>query len=316
MRVAALDLGTNTFILLVCEVELDGSRAQVTKVLRDEVRLVRLGQEVNRTRRLHPEALERARACLVEFQKIISETGPERVQAVATSAARDVENREELLAIGRAAGIPIAIVPGETEAEFTFSGTVESQASDDADELNMIVDIGGGSTEYIVGDKRGIISRISLDIGSVRLTEKFITSHPPSFDERERLNKWIDQELARVQKMLEQNSESQMSAIAVAGTATTLATLDQGRAFESEVVNGYKLTMESLAKWTARLGEMTVEERQKLAGMEPKRADVIFAGATILFRSALQLKIPDFSVSTRGLRFGVAKALARGDDFT
>src|SRR5690606_4379765 len=148
-------------------------------VLHDEARVVRLGQDVNQTRRFHPDALARANECLKDYSSIIRSYGVERVLGCATSAARDVENREALLKIGAENDIPIKISSGEREAELTFLGTIPDEMTTPI----QIIDIGGGSTEFVLGDKSGIISRMSLDIGSVRLTEKFISRHPIPADE-------------------------------------------------------------------------------------------------------------------------------------
>lgn len=303
MKVAALDLGTNTFLLLVAEVD----SGRVTKVLHDEARVVRLGQDVNQTRRFHPDALERAKECLREYSSIIRSYGVECVLGCATSAARDVENREALLKIGAENDIPIKIISGEREAELTFLGTIPDELATPV----QIIDIGGGSTEFVLGDKRGIISRISLDIGSVRLTEKFITRHPIPANELEQLRNAVRIELEELDSLYNraEMSSSEIPVIAVAGTATTLATIDQGLPFESERVHGYRLSVKRLDHWIERMAAMTIEERQKLAGMEPKRADVIVTGAMILKQAAEKIGVQDLEVSVRGLRYGIARSL-------
>jgi exopolyphosphatase / guanosine-5'-triphosphate,3'-diphosphate pyrophosphatase len=299
MKVAALDLGTNTFILLVAEVE----SGRVTRVLHDEVRVVRLGQGVHKNRRFHPEALERARECFADFAKVIRSHQVHKTLACATSAARDVENGHELVELAADAGIPVKIISGEKEAELTFLGAV----GDEAGEPVVIVDVGGGSTEYIFGDHRGLVARTSVDIGSVRLTELFVTSHPIPDSEVRQMDAYIQTKIDEAKAGFPDFSAAKL--IAVAGTPTTLATLDQGRAFESDRVHGYELGVDRTKDWVDRLSRMSVEERRNLAGMEPKRADVIVAGAMILQKSAETLGALSMEVSIRGLRYGVALRL-------
>lgn len=299
MKIAAIDLGTNTFLLLVADVM--GGR--IERVLHDEARVIRLGQDVNRTRRLHPEALARARDCFRDFAHVIQRLGVDKVRAVATSAARDVENGAELVALGADFGIPIDIVPGETEAELTFWGTFREDPKGPV----VIVDTGGGSTEYILGGPNGIVERISLDIGSVRLTEMFVTGHPIEAKELARMTSYIQERVASLRTKFAVPKGSHL--VAVAGTPTTLAAIDQGRAFESDLVDGHVLTLPKIRQFVQSMAAMTVEERQKLAGMEPKRADVIVAGALVLMMSCQALGADGMEVSVRGLRYGLARKL-------
>lgn len=306
MRVATLDLGTNTFLCLICEAE-DG---HIQAVLEDQVRVVRLGQDVNKTRKLHPDALKRAEECFQEFSQLISDYRPDRVLAFATSAARDVENANELFDLGKRFSIPIQVISGEQEAECTFAGTIDSELQKPV----AIVDVGGGSTEFIIGDKEGIKFRTSLDIGSVRLTERFITGHPIKDDELKNLEQHLTSEISTLTPILKSLPiELKPSrVIAVAGTPTTLSTIDMGLPFEGEKVHGYRLPLSSIKSWSEKLRLMTVEERQKLAGMEPKRADVIVAGALTLLHSCEVFKCDEVEVSIRGLRYGIAKFMSQG----
>lgn len=299
MRVAAIDVGTNTFLLLIADVE----GGKIKSVLHDEMVVVRLGQGVGESRRFHPEALARAEQCLESFSKTISRLKAERVLAVATSAARDVTNSTALLAIAEAKRIPLKIISGNEEAECTFCGTLDAHAQG----TTAVIDVGGGSTEIIVGDQAGIRGRQSLDIGSVRLTERFITSHPINDDEFDKLNSFITAQLENLS--VEVRSLSCERVMAVAGTPTTLAALDQEHAFASDLVDGYLLPAERIAFWLEKLRRQSVAERQALIGMEAKRADVIVAGAAILLACARALGVKNIVVSTRGLRYGVAYQL-------
>lgn len=299
MRVAALDLGTNTFILLVADV-VDG---RIENVIHDEVRVVRLGQGVHGSGRLHPEALQRAEECLRDFKAVIDRSGVERTLACATSAARDAENREELIGLGSRYGIPIRTISGEQEAEFTFWGTIR----DDLHGPVVIIDVGGGSTEFILGDRSGPIARKSVDIGSVRLTEMFVSGHPVSASDMMKLFSHIQEKLRDIHAAFPAPAASKL--LAVAGTPTTLAAIDIGSGFDAARIDGYILPLAKIRDWIQRLAAMTVAERQALAGMEPKRADVIVAGGLVLMLSCQCFNAREVEVSVRGLRYGIARHL-------
>lgn len=315
MRVAGLDLGTNTCLCLIADIDVSSDgEVRSMKVVRDEVRVVRLGQGVNTTRELHPEALARAEETFKEFQRFIQEAKGEAVLACATSAARDVKNGSLLIELGTKYGIPIEIISGEKEAELTFAGAIEPSWSG----ITAVIDVGGGSTETIVGNQSGILARVSADVGSVRMTEAHVKAHPISETELESLRMKVRESLASAKhKLLEALAKKETTfsdirqVIGVAGTPTTLAAVDQGHAFETDAVHGYALTRSKLDDWTLKLARMTVEERQRLAGMEPKRADVIVAGAICVSEAMRVLGRDDLEVSVRGLRYGVAMWCAR-----
>ena len=299
MKVAAIDLGTNTFLLLIAEV----TGGRIDHVLHDEARVIRLGQGVNQSRRLHPEALARAEECFKDFAHTIQSFGADIVRAAATSAARDVVNGSELIELGARYGISIDIISGEQEAELTFLGTIKDNEKSPV----VIIDTGGGSTEYILGDQKGLIARTSLDIGSVRLTEMFVTRHPIESEEMVKMSAYVQERVLALRSQFPVKVGTRL--IAVAGTPTTLAAVDQGLAFESHRVDGHILTLAKTRQFVQRLSAMTVVERQSLAGMEPKRADVIVAGALILMLSCQALGANQMEVSVRGLRYGLARKL-------
>lgn len=299
MRVAALDFGTNTCLLLIADVTKEGV---IEKVIHDEAHVVRLGQGVAKTKTFHPEALQRAEHTFREFARTINASNVDRTLACATSASRDVTNKQELIDLAAKYKIPVEIISGEEEAELTFRGTIDDHAT----EPIAIIDVGGGSTEYILGDASGIKTRMSLDIGSVRLTEKYITQHPVKPEELEKVKAHIADEL----KKLTLEVPAGTKVVAVAGTPTTLAAMDQGFAFDSKRVQGHPLTNERLKYWLDRLADMGVQERRALTGMDSKRADVIVAGTMILLMSSETLGATQLEVSVKGLRYGVAKMLA------
>lgn len=310
MRVAGIDLGTNTFLCLIADV----SESGVVQVIRDEVRVVRLGQGVHATREFHPEALARAESTFEEFQKFILDARCEKVVGVATSAARDVKNADVLFQLGKKYGIPIEVISGDREAELTFAGAIEPSWSG----LTAVIDVGGGSTEIIIGDRSGVRARASADVGAVRLTEMFVKSHPIPSESVRQLRDHARQAISSLGLRLPPG-ESLSRVVAVAGTPTTLASVVLGRSFDADRVHGHLLSLAELDSWTTKLAGMSVEERQKLSGMEPKRADVIVAGAicvaeALRFVGSLEsLSVPrnEIVVSVRGLRFGIVQMAAR-----
>ena len=320
MRVAALDLGTNTFLLLIAEVE----NGQIRQVLHDEVQVIRLGQGVGESRRFHPDALARAEVAFQDYATIIRRFQPAQVLACATSAARDVLNKQDLFDIAARAGVPLEIISGEREAELTFIGAVKPQSNfaESTPEaaalhaipapLQIVIDVGGGSTEFILGDASGVRFRKSYDIGAVRLTESLVTQHPISHQEKMQMWDVINHEFLDIGRVF-QVGVSEMrprNIIAVAGTPTTLAALDLQQSFNPEKIEGYVLTRVQIQNWIDRLSPMTIDQRSRLAGMEPKRADVIVAGAMILAAACDKLAATSVEVSIRGLRYGIAKALS------
>lgn len=294
MRVAALDLGSNTTLLLIADV-VDG---QIVKVHCDESIVTKMGQGVNSTRRFHPEALGRLRETLQKYRQLIDRHACEKTIAVATSAARDVENSDELFKIGQDLNLPIQIISGDQEAQITFRGATSDRKSTEG---MAVIDVGGGSTE-IIRDYSGVLKGKSVDVGSVRLTEMFISRQPILENELLKIKSHVQNEFAKAGFKKDDLSE----VIAVAGTPTTLAALDQKQEFSDERVNGYSLSADKIANWIQTLAALSVEEREKLPGMQPKRADVIVTGAAILLGAMQALGQNKVTVSTRGVRYGVA----------
>jgi exopolyphosphatase/guanosine-5'-triphosphate,3'-diphosphate pyrophosphatase len=262
---------------------------------------------VHENRRLHPEALERARETFQHFSEIIARHSVDRVLACATSAARDVTNADELIAIAGRYEIPIQIISGNQEAELTFAGTIP----DDLVGTILIIDVGGGSTECILGDRNGIKARKSIDVGAVRLTEACVTAHPISDGEMTKMANYIEERLREAARSVPPDPDAKI--IAVAGTPTTLAAVDQCRPFDYQKVHGYRLTREAIQNWIQRFKAMTVAERQALSGMDPKRADVIVAGSLILNLSLASYGQCEMEVSVRGLRYGIARAMEQNN---
>ncbi len=310
MKVAALDLGTNTFLCLIAE----GTAADgITSVHRDLAQVVRLGQGVAENGSFHPEALKRAKDCLVEFKKVIDQYDVDQVLAMATSAARDAKNASELFKIAEDLKIPLKIIPGADEARITYQGAMSGSQknSQQAPPVSVIIDIGGGSTELITGQGQKILFSRSLDMGGVRLTEKMITRQPVPEAERFFLQEHIQAQLAPVLKEFLKHKIDR--AIAVAGTPTALASIEFG-GFDESKIDGHFISQVDLKKWVDVFSSTSVEEKRQKYNLGG-RADIIYAGSLILWHVLEGLKLPGFYVSTKGVRYGVALEMLSSSAF-
>lgn len=296
-RVAALDLGSNTFLCLIAEADEKGQ----IRILADEVRTVRLSQELEKTKKLHPEALVRAESCLREFRELIDFHQVDRVLAVATSAARDATNSEELFRICSHYKIPIEIISGKKEAETSFQGGTFGHLN--PNENILVIDIGGGSTEFILGNTNEILFARSQDVGAVRMTERHIFQQPVPIEQEKKLRQDIS---LQIQDVIDHLKNSKIDRImAVAGTPTAIAVLENGGQFNEAVIDGMVLSKDRLQAWLKTFKETTIEEkkaRYHLGG----RADIIFAGLCILLTILEELKQERVYVSTKGVRYGLA----------
>lgn len=294
MRVAAIDLGTNSFLCLIADIT-DSNGSRKIHVVSDTSRVVRLGENVNRDKVFSPGALARAEDCFREFSTIILRGKVDKVLATATSAARDVKNGGDFLNLGKRYGIPISIISGKREAELSFLGALSGLSQK---ENVAVVDVGGGSTEIIVNGNN--LHAESFDVGVVRLTEMFIHSDPPKLGDRDALRLHARKVFSKA------GSFHPQLAIAVAGTPTTLACVEQKIEFDEKKVEGFFLKVSRLKELEVELSRLTQTERCQLKGLEPKRADVIVAGTILLQEAAAVLNIDQYYVSTRGLRYGAA----------
>jgi exopolyphosphatase/guanosine-5'-triphosphate,3'-diphosphate pyrophosphatase len=266
-RVAAVDLGTNTTRLLVADVA-DG---RVDEVVR-RTTITRLGEGVDARRRLLPAPIARVRNVLSEYRRESESLGAERTLLIATSAVRDAENGEAFLGeIEWSYGFATRVLTGAEEAELAFRGATLERAEQNG---VLVVDIGGGSTELVTSD-----SGISLDLGSVRLTERFLASDPPTPAELEACATAARSLLAeRVPR-----THVAREAIGVAGTVTSLAALDLGlERYDRARVHGHRLTADGVRRQLERLAALPLAERRLVPALDPERAPVIVAGAVLL----------------------------------
>jgi exopolyphosphatase / guanosine-5'-triphosphate,3'-diphosphate pyrophosphatase len=307
-RVAAIDCGTNSIRLLIAEP--DGSGG--LKDLERRLVIVRLGQGVDATGKFHPDALRRTFVAVDEYAELIkkAKVPVEKVHFVATSAARDVKNRKSFFAgIKDRLGVLPDVISGEAEARLSFMGVL-SRVTPEGEPV-LVMDIGGGSTELIMGSAKGSLHcAISLDIGSVRVTERFLKQNPVANDDLDRAAAYIDKALA--DSGVDFGSISAW--IGVAGTATTLAAVYlELQRYDRERVHGARIPLPAIAELLHRLAGMTVEQIRVIPSMDPGRADVITAGALIESRIAARLQVTYLIVSESDILDGIALQLLTGD---
>jgi exopolyphosphatase / guanosine-5'-triphosphate,3'-diphosphate pyrophosphatase len=308
MRIAVVDLGTNTCRLFLAEVR-DG---QVVERAARLTTVVRLGQGVGRERRLHPEAVARTRACLARYASRVETYEPDRRLLIATSVLRDAgEGREFLGEVEHDFGLPWRVLSGEEEGALAFRGGTSSAAGLLPDPL-LLVDIGGGSTEFAVGAPAREPDYVrSLDIGVVRLTERFLAGDPPSRAELQRLT-------ACVSEAIERGVPAEVrgvvrGAVGVAGTYTTLVAHKLGlREYRPDLVDGHVLTLADIDAAIAVFVRLTSAQRGRLPGIQPGREDVIVAGAVIAREACRAFGLVEVRCSEADILEGAALALAEG----
>jgi exopolyphosphatase/guanosine-5'-triphosphate,3'-diphosphate pyrophosphatase len=303
MRVAGVDCGTNSIRLLIADADSDGRLVDVQR----EMRIVRLGQDVDRTGRLASEALERTRAALVDYAADIKKHGAERVRLAATSATRDAENRDEFLAMVQSElGVLPEVITGTEEAALSFTGAVSGLPG--VRYPLLVADIGGGSTELVLGDATGVLASHSMDVGCVRMTERHLHDDPPTQPQ-------VEATVADLRAAIEAAGrdvalDAAATFVGVAGTVTTLAAiaLELDR-YDAEAIHGSVLTADQVHEVAAQLLRMTHHERAALPVMHPGRVDVIAAGALVL-RTLVELTgAAEVLVSEHDILDGIALSL-------
>jgi exopolyphosphatase / guanosine-5'-triphosphate,3'-diphosphate pyrophosphatase len=296
MRVAAIDVGTNTALLTIA----DGGTA-----IEERAEIVRLGEGLDKTGRLTDQAIARTVAVVAEFADAIARHGCARVAAVTTEAVRKAANGADFVARASAvlarAGGRMEVIDGEREARLSWRAVAASFP-----ELagpRTVVDIGGGSTELIVGE-RDVDGVMSLAIGSVRLTERIVTHDPPTADEAARV-------IATVDEALHQAPAPRGALVGIAGTVTTLAAMAQRLvSYDGARVHGTRLSRATVDALVAELGRTPLADKRRTPGLDPKRADVIWAGAIILQRVMARAAVDECIVSDRGIRWGLIDELS------
>ena len=294
MRVAVVDLGTHSTRLLVADVEGD----RVEEVER-QLRITRLGEGVDARRRLLPLPIARVRNCLTDFRRTLEELGAERTLAVATSAVRDAENGEAFLGeIEWSYGFTTRLLSGDEEALLTFLGATDGEPA-------LVVDIGGGSTELVVGDAEGIPFHASLELGCVRMTERFLESDPPAASELAACAGAARSLLA--ERVPDEVRASVRRVVGVAGTVTTAAALDLGLTeYDPGRIHRHRVRTRAVEAQLDRLSALPLSERRAVTGLDPERAPVIVAGLVILREVLRYFGLDHVEASERDLLHGAA----------
>lgn len=306
-RVAAIDCGTNSIRLLVADLPEASAGPQAPLVdLTRRMEIVRLGQGVDRTGRLAPEAIERTRVALASYAADIEKLGAQRVRMCATSASRDAVNAADFTEMVRATlGVAPEVVSGDEEARLSFTGAVRGLPAD-AKEPFLVVDIGGGSTEFVVGDRAaGVRAAISVDIGCVRMTERHLPGDPPTSEQvaaaQADIAAVVDRALAAVP------GREAATLVGLAGSVTTVVALAQGlREYDPERIHHARVSYGQVAQVTADLLGQTREQRLANPVMHPGRADVIGAGALVLRVIMERAGMPSVVASEHDILDGIA----------
>ncbi|MFI1192105.1 exopolyphosphatase [Micromonospora sp. NPDC020750] len=307
---ASIDCGTNSIRLLVADLPDPSAGPEAPLVdLSRRMEIVRLGQGVDRTGRLAPEAIERTRVALASYASEIEKLGAERVRMCATSASRDASNAGDFRAmVERTLGVAPEVVTGDEEARLSFTGAVRGLPAD-ARPPYLVVDIGGGSTEFVVGTRSGgVEAAISVDIGCVRMTERHLHGDPPGPDEIAAAQADIT---AAVDRALEAVPGRQAATlVGLAGSVTTVVALAEGLTeYEPERIHHARVSYDAVARVTADLLGKTREQRLATPVMHPGRADVIGAGALVLRVIMERAGMPSVVASEHDILDGIAWSL-------
>ncbi|MEU2308297.1 Ppx/GppA phosphatase family protein [Streptomyces misionensis] len=307
-RVAAVDCGTNSIRLLVADV--DPATGELVDLDR-RMTIVRLGQGVDRTGRLAPEALERTFAACRDYAEIIKEHGAERLRFVATSASRDAENRDEFVrGVLDILGVEPEVITGDQEAEFSFTGaTKELAGREDLARPYLVVDIGGGSTEFVVGDDHVRAAR-SVDVGCVRMTERHLVhggeiSDPPTEEQIAAIRADIEAALDLAERTVPLREARTL--VGLAGSVTTVSAIAQDLPeYDSARIHHSRVSLARVREITDRLLHSTHAERATIPSMHPGRVDVIGAGSLVLLAIMERIGAQEVVVSEHDILDGIA----------
>lgn len=298
---AGIDIGTNTLRLLIAEFSSDGKYRKV----KSERHITRLGEGISSTGSLKETAMDRTLAVLKRFAKICSEYPLDGIFAVATSAVREASNGPDFInKVKSEAGLDVVVISGDEEARLTMLGI--SSGLDLKGNDFLLMDIGGGSTEFIFASEGDIISKVSTDIGVVRFTEQHLKSDPPQSEEIEKLEIAISERLNKLSVLNSVNKNMNVRLAGTAGTVTTLAAIDQKMTiYDPRKINGYKISREGIKDIRTLLLSMTMKKRMELPGIEEGREDLIAAGVVLVDKVMEIFGFNEILVSDSGLREGL-----------
>ncbi len=294
-KVASIDIGTNTVLLFIAEVE-----GGELKPLFEIETIVGLGKGLHRSGVLSPESMNRGYETLNQYSERCQRMGVQQIFAVGTSALREANNAGEFLGrVKERLGLSIEVISGEEEAQLSYLAVARD--FHESERSILVVDVGGGSTEFILGKGDQTTQWVSLPLGSVRFTEQFLVSDPVQEEEWNRMEK----EIHRLFVDLPQSGVSP-SMVAVGGTATTLASVELGlKEFNADKIHHFVLTKEALSNQLSFYRSRTIDERRKIPGLFHNRADVILAGGAILYFAMEESKCPSVLISCHGIRYGL-----------
>ena len=302
VRRAVIDVGTNSVKLLVADVD-----GHSVIPLSEESEQTRLGKGFYETHRLQPDAIQDTASVVAQFAGVARSRNVSSIRVIATSAARDALNQDELLgAIRRASGLEVEIISGQQEADLVYQGVRSDPKL--AGERLLILDVGGGSAEFIIGENEHPQFAQSFPLGSVRLLEHLRISDPPTADELAQCRNYLKDFFARhirpaVNPVLTEN-RTPTRLIGTGGAATILARMEYELSkYQRPEIEGALITLESVRKWMAKLWSMPLQERRGITGLPKKRADVILPGLAIYEAVLQEFGFSELRASTRGLRF-------------
>ncbi len=308
-RLAAIDIGTNTLLLCVAELAPEGLRPLVERSI-----IARLGEGLEASGTLRPAAVERGLEALERHLEEARAAGAVRVTAVGTAVLREARDADRFLEKAKARlGLEIEILSGEEEARLAFEAVARAleEEGKGAGASLMVMDIGGGSTEFVLGERRDVHSVQSLPVGSVRATERFFPDDPVRPGQVEALARHIRGVLAG----LPDAPDGALEMVGVAGTNTTLAAMKLGlTAYDAGAIRRTRISLEDLERLIETLEARSVAERRRLPGLEPGRADVILAGAVIAREGMARYGMESMAVSDRGVRHGVLHRMAENEE--
>ncbi|MEX1220472.1 MAG: Ppx/GppA phosphatase family protein [Solirubrobacterales bacterium] len=301
-RVAVIDIGTNSTRLLVADV----TGTTVSEVERLTT-VTRLGRGVDHSGRLSADAIEAVCETVAAYVDLIASSGAETTSVIATSAVRDAENGSAFVAeLRERFALDAEVFDGDIEAQTTYLGTTADRSGE---ETLLVVDIGGGSTELIIGRGKEPLFHRSLQAGVVRHTERMLASNPPNASELEQLADDLGRLIARA--LEGQEIPEIVRGVAVAGTPASLVAVDLGlEPYDPELVEGHVLQLGTIQHWLSKLSSMPLEERQQVTGLHPDRAEAIVAGLVILIEIMRTFNLEEVEVSERDILHGGAIRVA------
>lgn len=288
-KISIIDMGSNSIRLLLATVE-DGKLVEAEKLLR----MTRLGAGVDQDGVLRQDTMDATIEAVAEFKALSAEGGYALLGAFATSAVREAGNGEAFAKrVERETGVKVEVVSGDREADLGFQGVLAGLARPGR---VLVIDIGGGSAELILGDSGGIFKKVSLPMGAVRMTERWLHSDPPAPREMDALRADVLEQLKPWHDFVA-DFEPEM-AVGIGGTATTLGAIELGmEAYDRERIQGFELSVQALDDMIFRLAGMTLDSRRRVSGLQPKRADIIVAGALVLETILKAFNLAGYGVS-------------------